>query len=150
MIFVALVYKPAKQSLSALLDEYSDSIRKRVAEAENLRNEGEKIFKYYTKQHKDITKRMALISKHAEESIADIRRKADESLAEKIRIKRHMHKEKMALQEKEQSIMVRETIIQKAMTIASLYMSDVGTPNVSKADVTGLLDSVRDKYITFH
>ena len=139
-----------KKAASDQLDEYSNSIKQRVTEAENIRAEAEKIYNYYASQHETFEEKIASMSQHMDETVSMICQDAERNLEAKIDIRRKMHKEKFALYEREEANRIKETILRKAMMLASLYMSDVATPSVTKQDVTNLLDVVKDKSITFH
>jgi F0F1-type ATP synthase membrane subunit b/b' len=149
-IFVVIVYKPLKKILTEQLDAHSNTIRQLVTDAENLRRDAEKICKHYHEKHQDFPGQLALMTKHTKDNIRLIRQAAEKTLEEKASARRNMHAEKLALYDKEERQKVRETIVQKAMTLANCYMQDVTTPSVTQQEITDLLSSMRDKSITFH
>ena len=149
-IFVAIVYKPIKNALSSCLNEYSNSVEQQIRDAENLREDAEKTFKYYTDQHKTFVKRISSMHKHTKENIQLLKNQATKILDEKIKIRQRLQKEKLGLYEKKEISETKETIIKKAMVLAGFYIDDVITPSLTKDEITQLLNTVKNKSITFH
>jgi F-type H+-transporting ATPase subunit b len=148
--FIALAYKPIKGALTKYLDDYSKAIKQKVTDADNLRSEAEKLCHYYTGQHKAAEKKFSAMTRHLEENIKLLKNQAAKKLEEQIKIKQQIHKDKLELYTREKATKMKEAIVQKAMTIAEFYMADSVSPNVKKSDINNLLNTLKNKSITFH
>ena len=149
-LFVLLAYRPVKQALSDHLDEYSKAIEQKVIEVENLRKEAEKTFKYYTEQHKAFIDKIASSSKQAEENILLLKQEAAKKLEERIEVKRKIQQDKLDLYDKEETDQIKKAIINKTMTLVTCYLEDSVTPNLTKNQISQLLNTTKNKSITFH
>ena len=88
--------------------------------------------------------------KHTKENIQLLKNQATKILDEKIKIRQRLQKEKLGLYEKKEISETKETIIKKAMVLAGFYIDDVITPSLTKDEITQLLNTVKNKSITFH
>jgi F0F1-type ATP synthase membrane subunit b/b' len=148
--FIALAYKPIKGALTKSLDDYAKAIKQKVTDADNLRAEAEKLCHYYAGQHKAFEAKFSAMTRHLEENITLLKKNAAKKLEEQIKIKQQIHKDKLELLTREKAVKMKEAIVQKAMTIAEFYMADAVTPNVKKSDINNLLNTIKNKSITFH
>ena len=150
VVFIALVYKPVKGAISNYLDKYSESVRLKLREADSLREDAEKTFKYYTSIHKNLMKKIATISKHTDTNIKALKQQAADRIDEQIKVRQQMQKDKLDIYHKEETRQIKEQIVKKTERLVSVYLNDDIIPNLTREEITQLLITAEGQPITFH
>ena len=150
ILLVVISYRPVKRAASSYLDDYAETIKQKVTEAEKLCEEAEKTLQHYIEQHKMFTNKIDSITKNTEENIRDLKKRAVKKLEEKIKVKRQIQQDRLDLYNKQEMHKIKKTIINKSMTLVACYLDDVDASNVTQDQITQVLNIVKDKSITFH
>ncbi|MEK6733809.1 MAG: hypothetical protein AABY27_01740 [Pseudomonadota bacterium] len=88
IFFIALTFKPIKNSIIRILNDKTDSIRQKINEATNLKYEAESLLSEYQNRFRNATNEAKDILKSTEKEIAYMHERAKKELAKKIHYKR--------------------------------------------------------------
>ena len=98
VIFVALVAKPIWKIATSSLDKRSDKIKSQIDEAQEMREEAQKLVAEYKRKQRDAVEEAEAIVKHAQEEAVRMRDRAEKELEETLK-----RREKVAMERIEQA-----------------------------------------------
>lgn len=150
ILFIGLIFRPAKRFILGQLDEYSGEIAKKIQESDNLKTKAEETLAHYKKLHKEFTERSALAIENTKENIAKISKEASERLKKQIIIQRELHQDRIKLYEIEAVSKLRKNSVAKAFIIAQQYFKDHMAKDISEDDINDSLDLVKKNKTLLH
>lgn len=137
IIFAWIVWSKGKGAILALLDKRIAEIKSELETSENLRIEAQELLAQYQRKHRDAVKDADKIIANAQAGAEEIRKKAENDLADSIARKesqlrdRLMRAEQAAIQE----------IQDYAAELAIKATTEIITSKLDKKTSDGLLDS---------
>ena len=98
IIFVILVAKPIWKAATGALDSRADQIKSEIDEAQQLREEAQKLVAEYKRKQRDAVEEAEAIIKHAQAESERMRKQAEADLEESLK-----RREKVAMERIEQA-----------------------------------------------
>jgi F-type H+-transporting ATPase subunit b len=118
IIFVAVVWRPAKKGIVTTLDERSARIRSELDDAEQLRQEAERLLaEYRQKQHAALDEAQAIIAR-AKEEAARIAAQGARDLEQALERRRRLAEERIAQAEAKAVAEIRAAAVDVAIAAA--------------------------------
>jgi F-type H+-transporting ATPase subunit b len=137
IIFVAVVWRPAKKGIVTTLDERSARIRGELDEAEKLRQEAERLLaEYQQKQRAAFDEAQAIVA-HAKEEAARIAAQGARDLEAALERRRRLAEERIAQAEAKAVAEIRATAIDVAIAAAR----DIITGSLDDRTRAALIDA---------
>ena len=150
LIFIGLIFKPTKKAVLEYLDSYSADVKNKILEADNIASEAKKTLEYYLKQHQDLKSKVETLQNNTKENVTELLHSGEESLNEKIRQKKKLHKERLDISRQEMQQRVKIDTMAKSIAIATTYMQDSLKREVTSEDLDFVIRSVSKRKITLH
>lgn len=144
VLFVGFIFKPAKNALLSMLDQYAADAIKQLTEANNMFTESSKLYEEIKKQHKQAEKdAKEIVAKAKEESAAMVEeaRKELERITQKkmeLTLGRIEQQEKQIVEDLKNEainialIKVQDSLIKQLDTEAQMALIDNGIGEVKK------------------
>lgn len=146
--FMVLVYVYVKDPFLQYLDEYTAVIKNKIARADAVRDEAKRNLDHFQELDRSLNRKIKAIHKHTEENIKVIKKDALEKLAEKIKMREVMHKEKLEMYSLQESKQMQGEVINKAFSIAHAYLSNCAPATLKRSEINKLLESAKDRNVT--
>jgi F-type H+-transporting ATPase subunit b len=118
VIFVAVVWKPARKSLIGSLDERAARIRAELDDARKLREEAEQLLAQYRQKEREAAAEAAAIIAHAHEEAERIATQAAVDLEAALVRRRHLAEERIAQAESKALEEIRAVTVDVAIGAA--------------------------------
>lgn len=118
VIFIAVVWKPARRSLLSSLDERSARIRADLDEARKLRTEAELLLAEYQRKEREATAEAQAIVTHAREEAKRIAAQAARDLDTALARRQRLAEERIAQAESKAVDEIRSTAVDVAIAAA--------------------------------
>src|ERR1700676_5391246 len=122
VIFVAVVWKPARKSLIGSLDERAARIRAELDDAKKLREEAEKLLAQYRQKEQEAAAEAAAIIAHAHEEAERIAVQSARDLEEALARRRRLAEERIAQAETKALDEIRAAAVDVAIGAARAVM----------------------------
>jgi F-type H+-transporting ATPase subunit b len=137
IVFVAVVWRPAKKGIVSALDERSARIRNELDEAEKLRREAERLLaEYQQKQRAALDEAQAIVA-HAKEEAARIAAQGARDLEQALERRRRLAEERIAQAEAKAVAEIRAAAVDVAIAAAR----DVITGSLDDRGRAALIDT---------
>jgi F-type H+-transporting ATPase subunit b len=118
VIFVAVVWKPAKKSLIGSLDERAARIRAELDEARKLRDEAEQLLAQYRQKEREAAAEAEAIIAHAREEAERIAAQSAKDLEEALARRQRLAEERIAQAEAKALAEIRAVAVDAAIGAA--------------------------------
>jgi F-type H+-transporting ATPase subunit b len=118
IIFVAVVWRPAKKGIVSSLDERAARIRAELAEAENLRNEAQRLLAEYQQKLRAAMDEAKAIVDHAKTEAERVAAQAARDLEQALERRRRLAEERIAQAEAKAVAEIRAAAVDVAITAA--------------------------------
>ena len=145
LMFVILIYKPAKKIFIDSLDGYSKRVSLKIKDAENLRLSAEKAIKFYKEQEAQFNLLAQKIQDSSNENIIKITEEYKTTLEQKIKTKKLLHTDKLTIYDQEEMNKIKTSLISKAIVITQMYLRDHGKISVTKPQIQEALHVIKSK-----
>ena len=116
VIFVVAVAKPISRALVGALDARGEAIRTEIQEAQNLREEAQRLLAEYKRKQRDALKEAEEILDHAKAEAIRLRSHAEQDLEAGLRRREQIAMEKIAQAEAKALQEVRNEAVDVALT----------------------------------
>ena len=118
LIFVVVVWKPARKALLGGLDARATRIRGELDEARKLRDEAERLLAEYQQKQREAAAEAAAIVGHAREEAGRIAKEAARELEQSLERRRHLAAERIAQAEAKAVAEIRAVAVDVAVAAA--------------------------------
>jgi F-type H+-transporting ATPase subunit b len=115
VIFVAVVWKPAKRAIVGSLDERAQRIRSELDEAERLRREAETLLEDYRRRRQAAQQEAAAIVAQARDEAAHLAERARRELDQTLERRRRLAEERIAQAEAKAAEEIRALAVDLAI-----------------------------------
>lgn len=150
LIFLILLYKPVTKFILSYLDKYSDNIKNKIIDSENIRVEAEKAIKFYEKRRDSLRQLVSEIYKNTTDNINKLLEVNQKKLELQIAIKMKMHEQKLKIYEKEQINEIKIEVLTKSLFIVQKYLTDNKPKKINDQYLSEVMDVTNNKKIMFH
>jgi F-type H+-transporting ATPase subunit b len=137
IIFVAVVWRPAKKGIVTTLDERSARIRNELDEAETLRREAERLLAEYQQKRRAALDEAQAIVAHAKEAAARLAAQGVRDLEAALERRRRLAEERIAQAEAKAVAEIRAAAVDVAIAAAR----DVITGSLDDRTRAALIDA---------
>ncbi|HEY1796981.1 MAG TPA: F0F1 ATP synthase subunit B [Stellaceae bacterium] len=137
IIFVAVVWRPAKKGIVTTLDERSARIRAELDEAEKLRREAERLLAEYQQKQRAALDEAQAIAAHAREEAERVAAQGARDLETALERRKRLAEERIAQAEAKAVAEIRAAAVDAAITAAR----NVITSSLDDRTRAGLIDA---------
>lgn len=145
VIFVALVFRPARRVLTAALDQRIGRIRDEVEEAQKLREEAQSALASYQRRQREAIKEAEGIIAHAREEAGRAKIQAEAELKESIERREQQAVEKIAQAEAAAVAAIRDQTVELAIAATGRLLADKMAGKAGDAAVSAAIRELPDK-----
>lgn len=145
LAFLALVSKPVKKSVLAMLDGRRDKVRSELAEAERLRSEAQELLAASQRQHREAVQEAEGIIASAKEQATRMRAEAAESLKQLVASREEAALAKIAQAEANATREARELASQLALAASRELLKQKLTGASADALIDGAIADLPQK-----
>lgn len=147
VIFIALIYKPLSKFIIKYLADYSNEIKLKILESEELRKEAEKAILYYKKRNEKLSDEIKEIYKNSNENIKKISESNKKYIEGKIEAKLLIHEEKLKINYQASINVIKKDILTKTLILVRQYLEDNKSKNLDSKCLNQVLDVTNNKKI---
>jgi len=119
VIFVALTFRPLKAPLVGALDARGEAIRKEIENAQDLREEAQKLLAEYKRKHREGLSEAEEIIRHARVEAAHLRAQAEQDLETALQRREQAAMDKIAQAEAQALREVRDQAVDVSLAAAA-------------------------------
>lgn len=145
VIFVALVFKPAKKALLGALDNRIEQIRTEVEEAQKLREEAQALLASYQRKQREAAQEAEEIVRKAREEAELHRQETEKSMEEMLKRQEALAVEKIAQAEASAVQEVRDIAVELAIAATRKILAEKVTGELSDKLVEEAIDELPQK-----
>lgn len=145
VIFVALVFKPAKKALLGALDNRIDQIRTEVEEAQKLREEAQALLASYQRKQREASQEAEEIVRKAREEAELHRKETEKSMEEMLKRQEALAVDKIAQAETAAVQEVRDIAVELAIAATRKILAEKVTGDLSDKLVEKAIDELPQK-----
>jgi F-type H+-transporting ATPase subunit b len=145
VLFVVLVYKPAKRILTGALDARIAGIREEIEEAQRLREEAQSALANYQRRQREALQEAERIIEHAREEAERTRARAEAELEESIQRREAQAAEKIAQAEAAALDDIRDRAVDLAIGATAKLLEEKLTGKAGEKSVSDAIKVLSDK-----
>ena len=136
VIFVGLLFKPARNKILGALDQRIATIRKEIEEAEKLREQAQSTLATFQRNQRDVAEKAKEILAHAKEEAARIQAQGLKDLDAMLERRQHMAEESIRQAELEAVREIRSRAVELAVAGAAKVLAE----NIDSAKANALIE----------
>lgn len=145
VIFILLVYRPAKRALLAGLDSRIEQVRNEVEEAQKLREEAQALLASYQRKQREAAQESETIVDRAKEDAERHRVEAHKALEALLQRQEELSVEKIAQAEAAAVKEVRDLAVDLAVAATEKILTKMVTGKLSNDLVDGAIEELPQK-----
>jgi F-type H+-transporting ATPase subunit b len=145
VIFIALVFKPAKKALLGALDGRIEQIRAEVEEAQKLREEAQALLASYQRKQREASQEAEEIVKQAREEAERHRQETEKAMEEMLKRQEALAVDKIAQAEASAVQEVREIAVELAIAATQKILTEKVTGDLSDKLVDKAIEELPQK-----
>jgi len=136
IIFVGVLFKPAREKILGLLDKRITTIRAEIEEAEKLREQAQSTLASFQRDQRDVAEKAQEMMAHAKEEAVRLQEKGLKDLAAALERRQHMAEESIRQAELEAVREIRARAVELAIASAAKVLSE----NIDDAKANALIE----------
>lgn len=142
LLFVILIFKPAKKALLTFLDERASKIRDQLDEASKLKAEANAALTKAQEQERDMQNQTKLILEQAKAEIINLQNEAKANLDETLRRKEQATFTRIASLEREATTQVQDMVAEVTLKAVHKVLKDHLPAEISEQLVANAIETL--------
>jgi len=145
IVFVLAIFRPAKRTLFAALDQRIEQIRADVEEAQRLREEAQQALATYQRRQREAMQEAEKIIAHAREEEERTRSRAEAELEEMIKRREQQAADKIAQAEAAAMDEIRDKAVELAVAATAKILEEKMRGKAGEQALSAAIKSLPDK-----